>query len=68
MILKMADWIIPGHGTMYKNNKAGVLAEEEVEIGGPKGYPTKESRIVVVCKKCGRVAASDKNLCKPVAL
>jgi glyoxylase-like metal-dependent hydrolase (beta-lactamase superfamily II) len=61
MVLKMADWIIPGHGKMYKNDRnAGEQEEKSVKI------KTKEPKIVVICKKCGRqMKQEDKCKCRP---
>jgi len=62
MLLKMADWIIPGHGRMYKNNRTGILSEEKAEAR----EKTKESKIIVKCKKCGRqMEEEDKCECRP---
>ena len=59
MILKMADWIIPGHGAIYKNNRTGAQTEEKREIKN-------ESKISVICKKCGRpMKQKDKCQCRP---
>ena len=38
------------------------------QISNPKEYKALVKNAKFVCKICGRVAASDKNLCKPVAL
>jgi len=62
MVLRIADWIIPGHGGMYKNNK-GTTVEEEEES---KPAKTKESKILVACKRCGRqMKQKDKCQCRP---
>jgi glyoxylase-like metal-dependent hydrolase (beta-lactamase superfamily II) len=62
MILKMADWVIPGHGPMYKNNRLDATDEDETESAQkPKG-----PKISVVCKKCGReMSQKDKCKCRP---
>lgn len=60
MILKMADWIIPGHGPMYKNSKGSVQAADQRAKNkvGPK--------ISVTCKRCDReMNQIDKCLCRP---
>ncbi|MFH1370761.1 MAG: hypothetical protein ABII09_05690 [Planctomycetota bacterium] len=38
------------------------------QISNPKEYKTLVKNAKFLCKICGRVAASDKNLCKPAAL
>ncbi|MGA2679477.1 MAG: hypothetical protein ABSF37_09295 [Sedimentisphaerales bacterium] len=38
------------------------------QISNPKEYKTLVKNAKFICKICGRVAASDKNLCKPVVL
>ena len=38
------------------------------QISNPKEYKELVKNAKFVCKICGRVAASDKNLCKPVVL
>ncbi len=62
MILKIADWIIPGHGGMYKINKREASAEEEtIHI-----LKAREPKIAVTCKKCGRqMRQQDKCKCRP---
>ena len=62
MVLKMADWIVPGHGLIYKNDKTIALAD--------KGEAAHEKiispKILVKCKKCGReMVQKDKCLCRP---
>lgn len=61
VILKMSDWIIPGHGPIYKNNKTSDSVEES-------SAPNKndEPKITVICKKCGRqMQQKDKCQCRP---
>ena len=61
MILKMADWIIPGHGGIYKNDKN--TAQGEVIEAETKRH---EVKIVVTCKKCGiEMSQKDKCQCRP---
>lgn len=65
-ILRMADWIIPGHGKMYKNNRA--VAEAEPEVSEPEVHSLKAagSKIAVTCKKCGaQMKQKDKCPCRP---
>ena len=62
MVLKEADWVIPGHDGMYKNNK-----EEEIIVVEEK-IPVKkvEPKILLKCKKCGRqMKQRDKCQCRP---
>jgi len=62
MILQTADWIIPGHGPMYKNNRIDALTGKK-QVNGTK---VKESKIIVVCKKCGmEMRQKDKCRCRP---
>jgi glyoxylase-like metal-dependent hydrolase (beta-lactamase superfamily II) len=61
MIVRTADWIIPGHGPIYKNNKDAEQIEEEKSV-----IKSRESKIVVICKKCGRqMKQGDKCQCRP---
>jgi len=62
MILKMADWIIPGHGKMYKNDRNAEQIKEEKIAEEPK----EEVKITVKCKKCGRqMVQKEKCQCRP---
>jgi len=62
MILRMADWIVPGHGPMYKNDKEAVHSKEEALNKIEKI----ETKIAVICKKCHRqMAQADKCQCRP---
>ena len=62
MVLKTADWIIPGHGPMYETDREVVLVKKETATPAK----TKESVIVVVCKKCKQpMKQRDKCLCRP---
>jgi len=62
MVLKMADWIIPGHSAMYKSSKK----DESVPELMSAPLKTKESKIVMICKKCGEtMSQKDKCLCRP---
>jgi hypothetical protein len=38
------------------------------QLSNPKEYKALVKGAKFVCKICGRVAASEKNLCKPMAL
>lgn len=58
MILKTADWIIPGHGPMYENDRSIMPGQEDTE--------NKKSKSVAICKKCGRrMREKDKCQCRP---
>jgi glyoxylase-like metal-dependent hydrolase (beta-lactamase superfamily II) len=59
MILKMADWIIPGHGGMYKSNRNAVVSKK---VSADKT----KSQASTVCRKCGRqMIKKDSCLCRP---
>jgi len=59
MILEMADWIIPGHGRMYKNDKEVAIIEEE-------HLKKIEPKILIKCKKCSReMKQKEKCRCRP---
>lgn len=61
-VLRMADWIVPGHAGMYKNNRARVLSGFDWRLGRKK----REPRIVIKCKKCGReMDQKDRCQCRP---
>jgi len=58
MVLQMADWVIPGHGPMYKIDKTKGKGENQ-EI-------KKENKVVIFCKKCGKaMEQKDKCRCRP---
>jgi len=48
LVLEMADWVVPGHGAMYKVRKGQVSGKEEPH--GIAAHKTKET--VINCKKC----------------
>lgn len=59
MILKMADWIIPGHAGIYKVKKTN---NENMAFDEPK----KEQELFIACRKCHRLTSKhDKCLCQP---
>jgi glyoxylase-like metal-dependent hydrolase (beta-lactamase superfamily II) len=62
MILKMADWIIPGHGQIYKNDKNAVPVKKE-----DKKEKAKDANLVLItCKRCGKqMMQKDKCQCRP---
>jgi len=62
MILKLADWIVPGHGKIFKVNRVQMLAEEDGLIAPPQ----KETKVVLLCKKCHKqMERHDRCLCRP---
>lgn len=61
LVLRMADWVIPGHGKMYKANKTTVFQGDEKNVLEKRGDEKH-----LVCKKCHRpVRLEDKCLCQP---
>ena len=62
-ILRMADWIVPGHYKMYKVKK-GLVEEIKNSIGVLKN---KKSKALMFCKKCKRpfISAKDSCICRP---
>jgi len=57
-VLKTADWIVPGHSGIYKNDKNAIFVEKSGE--------TEEHKISVVCKKCSsQMKQHDKCQCRP---
>ena len=60
MVMAMADWIIPGHGPMYKNERNAVPVKNEVT------EESIEAKIIVKCKRCGtEMKQQDKCQCRP---
>ncbi len=60
MILRMADWIIPGHDGIYKNDKtdSNTVIGEEIKTEHPE--------IILKCKKCHKkMGQKDKCKCRP---
>ena len=58
-VLKMADWIIPGHAGIYKNDK-NATSVDKIKI------KKASQRIVIKCKKCHReMVQKDKCQCRP---
>lgn len=58
-VLKMADWIVPGHGGMYRSEKE--LADKPVDA-----TKKRKPKIVVSCKKCGKpMKEGDSCTCRP---
>lgn len=62
MVLEMADWIIPGHGPMYKIKKD--QPQDTDESGG--AVEEKELKIFLTCKKCHKLMGrKDRCMCRP---
>lgn len=62
IILRMSDWIIPGHGGIYKTRKVFQQGNEKSNGGARK----KDSKDIIKCKKCQRVMEKKgKCLCRP---
>ncbi len=60
MVLEMADWIIPGHGDIYKINKRQIYEGRE-DVG-----VVKTEVATTICKKCHRqMKPHDRCLCRP---
>jgi len=63
MVMRMADWIVPGHDGIYENSRSEeLLAEKEAAEGIKKSEP----KITVTCKKCkSQMKQQDKCQCRP---
>ena len=61
----MAKTVMPHEG---HNKHLCYLNNLGFQISNPKEYKALVKDAKFLCRICGRVAASDKNLCKPVAL
>jgi glyoxylase-like metal-dependent hydrolase (beta-lactamase superfamily II) len=58
-VLNMADWIIPGHGSVYKN-------ESRISDGTKVSIPVKKIKVVLICKRCrSKMEQRDKCRCRP---
>ncbi len=57
LVYKMADWVIPGHGPMYRSEKLRAT-------GGSILRAKKESNILSSCKKCHRPFLKTEDRCK----
>jgi len=63
-ILKTADWIVPGHGRMYKNNKKPQEMPESEDFFHYEASSKKEE--AYVCKRCKRqMEKQERCLCRP---
>jgi len=60
MVLRMADWIIPGHGGIYKNDREVLPPIKEFS-------EKKKDKPFGICRKCQRVmeARTDSCRCRP---
>lgn len=58
MILKTADWIIPGHGGMFKNSRNSAPVKKE---SSPKAAKIQNFG---VCKKCQKVLKTKRDSCR----
>jgi glyoxylase-like metal-dependent hydrolase (beta-lactamase superfamily II) len=58
VVLRLADWIIPGHGKMYSAKKSQAENTKEKTAIEKK----KELKNIMKCKKCGRLL-NKKNKC-----
>ena len=61
-VVKHADWIIPGHGPMYKNIRAADFGD----VTAPMKSKTGSVKVTVACKRCGtQMNQKDKCRCRP---
>lgn len=58
MILKMADWIIPGHGAIYKNKRTISPAKKE------SIKKESEKKNFGVCRRCQKVMKTKRDSCR----
>ncbi len=56
MILGVADWVIPGHGKMYKNYKGMVPVKNIEEDEKQKNFG--------ICRKCHKIMKTKRDSCK----
>ncbi len=62
MVLKMSDWIVPGHGDIYKTRKAQA---QNIQKEGGAVEAEEQIKTVTRCRKCGRVMERfDKCMCR----
>ena len=60
-VLEMADWIVPGHGAIYKNERADSSAK-----GKDQEIIPKKSKALIYCKNCDRqMKQKDQCECRP---
>lgn len=61
LVIKMADWIIPGHGPMYKAVKLDILKnKKEIDI-----LKDRFKKTDTICRKCRRrITEKEKCLCR----
>ena len=61
MVLKMSDWVVPGHGPMFKAKKGVEELSEEMKLISKFKEGVKDLK----CKKCKRVMVKkDRCLCR----
>ena len=66
LVLKMADWVIPGHGPMFKVKRGLGLAPFKKLISAFGAAESIEPSDVLKCRKCKRVMAKkERCLCRP---
>ncbi len=58
-VIKMAEWIIPGHGKMYKSPGVEAVAQQFAATAAENG----DGR-VIVCKTCRQVIKRKKDRCE----
>lgn len=62
MVLKMADWVVPGHGPMFSSEKEKILEKENKD--NQNRY--KESKNGLVCKICHKpMKQEERCTCRP---
>ena len=62
IVLRTADWVIPGHGGIFSARK------EKAELASSEARKEKKKKtnIVVTCRKCGRVMEAEESCtCRP---
>ena len=65
VIMKMSQWIIPGHGAMYKTSSAQISARRKIDLAAWAAKKLGIQRLGS-CKKCGRAfrKITDKCVCQ----
>jgi len=59
MVLKMSDWIIPGHGQMYKTKKGGIE-----ELNADKSVIGSGIKPFAICRKCKKIIKDKLGSCR----
>ncbi|MCX6720610.1 MAG: MBL fold metallo-hydrolase [Candidatus Staskawiczbacteria bacterium] len=67
MILRDADWIVPGHGPMYKNDRAAEEEKEREQMAEKRNEEgIRNQKVTIACKRCGmQMSQKDKCRCRP---